>query len=375
MAEGPGSSPSPPRLRVAFVTFSFGELSFRLTSGLADHADVLLVTCEEQAAPHLRLQDGRVRLWAPPLPRLRHVWAQFRFQLAAVRAIKAFKPDVIHLQGGHLWFNAVLPLLRRYPLVVTIHDPRYHPGDKPSQKTPQWVNDFGFRRADLVIVHVPQMIEPVVEEIGVRAQDVRVIPHVEIGDQDLAVDVPEDGDGILWFGRIWPYKGLDYLIRAQPAVTSRVPGARFVIAGQGEDFDRYRQAMVDPDRFTVYNEYVSSELQAELFRRSSVVVLPYLEATQSGVVVNAYAYSKPVVATAVGGLCEQVDHGRTGLLVPPADEDALAEALIQLLEDDQLRTTMGQAANRKLREEWSVPVVAGQTVATYREAINRRVTS
>src|SRR5512146_668340 len=95
--------------------------------------------------------------------------------------------------------------------------------------------------------------------------------------------------------------------------------------------------MVHPDRFLVLNDRICDEQRAELFRNASVVVLPYIEASQSGVVPLAYQYGKPVVATHVGGLPEAVENGRTGLVVPPRDERALASAILRLLGDAELR--------------------------------------
>jgi glycosyltransferase involved in cell wall biosynthesis len=151
-----------------------------------------------------------------------------------------------------------------------------------------------------------------------------------------------------------------------------VPEARFVIAGTGEDFGRYRQMMVHPDRFTVYNEYVSDEMRARLFREASVVALPYVDATQSGVVTVAYTYGKPAVATTVGGLPEVIDNGITGLLVPPRDEQAMAEAIIRLLRDPAARRAMGAAGRRKLEQEWSAQAVAARTLEVYRSAIESK---
>ena len=71
---------------------------------------------------------------------------------------------------------------------------------------------------------------------------------------------------VLFFGRIWEYKGLEYLIRAEPLITAEVPNVKIVIAGEGEDFDRYRRLMVHPERFVVYNEYVSDDVRATLFQ-------------------------------------------------------------------------------------------------------------
>src|SRR5438552_16759897 len=94
---------------------------------------------------------------------------------------------------------------------------------------------------------------------------------------------------VLFFGRIWEYKGLEYLIRAEPLITAEVPEARIVIAGEGEDFGRYRLLMDHPEHFVVYNEYIPDQQRSELFRQASLVVLPYIEASQSGVIPLAYS--------------------------------------------------------------------------------------
>ena len=165
-----------------------------------------------------------------------------------------------------------------------------------------------------------------------------MIPHILLGDDRERDEIEEQDNLIFHFGRIWAYKGLEYLIRAEPLITQRRPTAKIVIAGEGDDFAPYRRMMVNPDNFIVYNEYVSNDKRAELFRRASLVAMPYVEATQSvGVIPIAYTFGKPVVATAVGGLPNQVDDGQTGLLVPTHNERALANAIIYLLENKEVR--------------------------------------
>jgi glycosyltransferase involved in cell wall biosynthesis len=277
---------------------------------------------------------------------------------------------VIHLQQGHLWFNLALPLFGKKPLVLTIHDPRYHVGDRESQKTPQIIMDFGFHHADQLIVHSKQSKQVVVEQLRIPAEIVQFIPLIALGDDAAQDQIQEDNSLILFFGRIWEYKGLEYLIRAEPLITAQVPEARIVIAGQGEDFARYRRMMVHPEHFIVYNEYVLPDKRKELFRQASIVALPYIDASQSGVIPVAYTFAKPVVATAVGGLPEMVDHGQTGYLVPPRDEKALADAIVRLLQDKELRYRLGTNGKRKIDTEYSPEVVAQQTLAVYQRAIN-----
>jgi glycosyltransferase involved in cell wall biosynthesis len=219
-----------------------------------------------------------------------------------------------------------------------------------------------------MIVHAPQLKEALLARLPGPEDRVHVIPHVLCGDDTAAPDVSEDDHTILFFGRIWPYKGLEYLIRAEPLITARVPDARIVIAGNGEPIDRYRSMMVHADRFAVHNEYVSDEERARLFRKASVVVLPYVEASQSGVIPVAYRYSKPVVATTVGGLPALVDQEQTGLLVPPRDHTRLAEAIIRLLEDPDLRHRLGASGKHKIETECSPDAVARQTMLVYQKA-------
>lgn len=356
-------------MKVAFISFEFMEYSVRLASGVAQGASVLLLLPEGEANPYIHLVNCRVKTDLFNKPRLRQPLQQAQMLGRLVRAIKEFKPDVIHLQSGHPWFSFALPLLGRSPLVLTVHDPSRHFGEHPC-KLVDWGLDSASYRAQQRIVHAPQMKDLLVERFGIPSDTVHVVPHILIGDDSVLEEVPEDEGVILFFGRLREYKGLEYLIRAEPLITARVPTARFVIAGTGEDFARYRRMMVHPERFTVHNEHVSDFKRAKLFRQASIVVLPYVEASQSGVIPIAYRFGKPVVATNVGGLPSMVDHGGTGYLVPPRDAKALAEAIILLLENRELRRKCGLSGRRKVNTECASEVVAEKTLAIYRLAIN-----
>ncbi len=356
-------------MKVALIAYDFQEYCLRLADGLAEVADVLLLLPSGLSRPQIASLEPRVTLQLFDNPRLRQPVRQLRTGWQLVRRIRVFDPDVIHFQHGHLWFNGFLPLLRRFPLVLTIHDPRHHLGDRVSQKTPQAVMDFGFRQASQLIVHAAPLKPAVVDACRIDPERVHVVPHISLRDGSHQEQSRDDHSTVLFFGRIWEYKGLEYLIRAEPLITAKMPGARIVIAGQGENFDRYRRLMAHPERFVVYNEYVTDERRSELFRQASLVVLPYVEASQTGVIPIAYSFMKPVVATMVGGLPEMVDHGRTGLLVPPRDERALADAIVHLLRDAPLRMQMGLNGQRKLDTECGPSVIARQTLPVYQRAV------
>lgn len=359
-------------MKIAFVSYDFPEYCIRHVNEMVDTGEVLLMLPSNVASEHESLIDSRVRYEPFHRPRYRQPFRQLATITRIVRTVRAFRPDVVHFQNGHLFFNLALPLLRQFPLVITIHDARQHLGDRESLITPQWIMDFGFKRADHAIVHGTNMVPTVVSELGFPESRVHVIPHIAIGERPTGHPVADDGRTILFFGRIWEYKGLEFLVRAEPRVSAEFPDVRFVIAGKGEDFDRYRRMMVHPDRFEVHNDWIGEEKRAELFSSASIVVLPYVEASQSGVIPVAYSHEKPVIVTRIGGLPDMVEHGETGLLVPPRDADALADAILQILRDRDRCLRMGRAGKAKLVRECSPQAVSQQTLDVYDLAIRDR---
>jgi len=361
-------------MRIAWVSYGFLEYSLAHANMMADSNDVLLMLPEEKE-DSIELQiSNRIDYRPFKKPRLRQPLRQWFSIRSLLKNIDEFRPDIVHLQQGHLWFNFALRSLRRkYPVVITIHDPRYHAGDIESQKTPQWITDYGFRQADHIIVHGKALATQVQSLFGTPSDRLHVIPHISICAKPTEMQmVPEEPKNVLFFGRIWEYKGLDYLIEAEPLITARHPDVKIVIAGQGEDFSKYQSKMTHPERFEVLNRWISPEEQASLFQRASIVVLPYTEATQSGVVPVAYEFGKPVVATSVGALPECVTDGTTGLLVPPRDSASLAKAIIALLEDPGRRHAMGEAGRTWLESVAAPRPVVDATLQTYLQAIESR---
>ena len=325
----------------------------------------LLVPADESAYVEPDL-DPRVQVWPFQRTRRTQPLAQLRMSRELVRRVRQLAPDVLHVQQGHYVFNFALGRLARTPLVLTVHEVMDRRGPRRTRhRVPQWPYTRGLRRARRVLVYGEPIRSQVVRE-GVDPGRVHVVPRAA---PPLATATREPNEPtVLFFGRIWPYKGLQYLIEAEPAITRRVPDARIVIAGCGEDFARYRRLMSDPGRFEVRDYFVPRRERDELFRRASVVVLPYVNATTSAVIPIAYAHRKPVVVTDVGGLPDAVEDGRTGLVVPPRDPVALAGALVRLLRDDALRREYGEAARRKLAVEGAPELVGRRALDVYRLA-------
>jgi glycosyltransferase involved in cell wall biosynthesis len=358
-------------VRVALVSYYYPEYVISLANALASKGVRLLLLVPRQSVesisqnlvPDIEFRPFEGRRLRDPLS-IAEVWRN-------VQAIRTWRPDLIHLQQGHLWFNlAGLPLLGRSPLVTTIHDVTIHHGDLYSRRTPQWVWDLAARRASHLIVHGQALKTEAAQRHGFAPDRIHVIPHGEFGFYtQWGQDDRSEKDDILFFGRIWPYKGLQYLIQAEPLITAQIPTARIVIAGEGESLEPYEQMMANRDRFVVHNRYIPVEEVGCFFEQAALVVLPYVEASQSGVIPLAYAFGKPVVATSVGSIPEVVDHGETGYLVPPRDVPKLAEAVVGLLKDDTLRRQMGRNAYQKAVTELSWERIAEQVVAVYDAAL------
>jgi glycosyltransferase involved in cell wall biosynthesis len=137
---------------------------------------------------------------------------------------------------------------------------------------------------------------------------------------------------LLFFGYVRRYKGLMNLMEALPLIQQSVQNIHLLVVGEFyDDPQQYYNAMKRfglENNVTFINKYVANETVHLYFTAANLVVLPYNEATQSGILSIAYGFAKPVVVTDVGGLAELVDDGRTGYIVPPKDIRKLADAII-----------------------------------------------
>ncbi len=191
-----------------------------------------------------------------------------------------------------------------------------------------------------------------------------LIPH---GSQDMfgapcmsglelkrELGIPDAEPVALYFGYIRPSKGIGDLIEAF-ALSSWRDKARLVIAGHVTKFADFPklEARVRKhdlaDRVIFKAAYIPNDHVGAYFEMARVVVLPYRSASQSGVLHLAYGRARPVIATSVGGLAEDVFDGESGLLVPPGEVKALSKALDLLFEDEDLAGKMGRKA-RELSE-------------------------
>lgn len=185
--------------------------------------------------------------------------------------------------------------------------------------------------------------------------------------------IPAGGLIVGVLARLEPEKGHRFLVDAMPGIVAAAPGAWLVIVGEGSLASelRARAAALPPpacDRvlFTGRREDVAA-ITAEL----DVAVLPSLREAQGISILEAMARRRPVVATAVGGIPEVITDGIDGVLVPPADPDALAAAVAGLLTDPALRRRLGDAGYRTVNERFSIGAQVRRVESVYDEELAR----
>jgi alpha-maltose-1-phosphate synthase len=304
--------------------------------------------------PSVRL----IKIKAPPLI-LKTVLASINFNQHSklLKQIKHINPDRIHFMDNHPWYLLYVLILKKYKILVTQHDPQLHSGETISMRgfIINLVNKLLRNKANKVIVHGKNLKE-VLLEFGLAEKKIVVVPH---GDYSFFTkfsqkNIKSERYTILQFGRIVKYKGVDTLLKAVPLIKKKIPLIRVIIAGEG-DFSPYQKYLTKNiiSNVKIINHYISDETVAELFQRCSFVVLPYDDATQSGIIPIAYSFKKPVVTTNVGSLPEVVENGITGLIIEPKNSKQLAEAVISMFKRDL--KPMGEQGYIKMKKmmDWN----------------------
>ena len=281
--------------------------------------------------------------------------------------------DVVHWQ----WLTvqpldvALLPSIR--PQVLTAHDiiPR-EPRPGQIAATRRLVT-----RMDAVVAHSEHGAERLRGELGVPADRVHVIPHGAFdyltrqpGERPLPDELAAvKGPVVLFFGLLRPYKGLDVLLEA----FREIEGAELWVVGMPRmPLEPLREAAAraaSPVRFV--DRFVTDPEIPAYFRRADLVVLPYREIDQSGVLYTALAFGKPMVLSEVGGFPELAEQHGAARLVPPGDASALRNAIDQLLRDEPARRELAEAAAHAAAGPFSWDHIAERTLALYRELLER----
>jgi glycosyltransferase involved in cell wall biosynthesis len=363
-------------MRVACLPTGPDEYAAAVIRALAPVADILVLAPPAWVERYATDLPETVQLCPLPWPRHRDprslllVWR-------VLRRLAAFRPDVVHFLGDSIvWLALALPWLRRWPL--TVHDVTMHPGDIQTQRVPRTTVHLLRRAASAVIVH-GQGLARELAATGTRpASGIHVVAHPVLdrharlaataGDGPSSAPASRNGPRLLFFGRVMAYKGLAVLLVAADRLIERYPGLVVTVAGTGPELDRLRPELDHRPWFAVRDTYVPDAEVAGLFRAADLLVLPYIEASQSGVAALAAAFGTPVVASDVGELGEVVRTTGMGVVVPPDDPAALAAALGQLIEAPERRAACAAAARVAALGPMAPATVAARTLEAYAAA-------
>jgi glycosyltransferase involved in cell wall biosynthesis len=210
-------------------------------------------------------------------------------------------------------------------------------------------------------------------EVEVPAERLAVIPDfVDCRHFDPAATQHRAGDAptIVAIGRLSREKGHAVLLRAMLAVARSCPGARLVLAGQGEQRSAL-EAQAAAAGISPIVEFLGFVPDVRpVLAAADVFAMPSLSEGLGVAALEAMAMAKPVVATNVGGLPESVAGGETGLIVPAGDADALAEALVALLSDRERARVMGEAGRQRALTTFDRGPIVDRIIALYQEVLS-----
>ena len=257
--------------------------------------------------------------------------------------LKEINPDVIIIDNSMLTYF-VSTLAFRKKMLLLVHDPFLHSGE-------DFFIDRYLRKIHFSLIQQKMLLNEnqkneFISYYNYNPKDIHtsflsVYDFLNYFKTNESVD--SGNFNILFFGRISPYKGIKFLLDAFVGIlsTKKYTDITLTIAGSG-DFDFDIEPYKKYPEIKIINEFIIPENLANLIFKSSVVVCPYIDATQSGVVMSAYAFKKPVIATNVGGLPEMVKDQLTGIIIEPKNSEAIRNAILELYNNSDLLETMSQ---------------------------------
>jgi glycogen(starch) synthase len=293
--------------------------------------------------------------------------------------------DVMHV---HDWLAAFSGISFKHylkkPMVLTVHSTEVgraqglHSPDSFSINGIEW---WAMYEADRVIVCSHSMKNEICDHFNLPREKVDVIPNaIDASKYQISVDrgAVRQRYGVGWgeklilcVGRLVPQKGIEYFIRAIPAIAKRYPEAKFVIVGEGwsRDILEAEARASGQGRKIQFTGFASDREVINLMSSADVLVVPSIYEPFGIVALEGMATGVPVVASKVGGLSEVIEHDRTGLFVYPKNPDSIAWGVDRILSDPDHAKWLAENAKEKLHKAYSWEAVAMKTVDVYRKVV------
>ncbi|MBN1952336.1 MAG: glycosyltransferase family 4 protein [Bacteroidales bacterium] len=296
------------------------------------------------------------------------LFGKFMQAVSIVKFALRTKPDIIHF-GGNISLPHIGLLFMRTPRIQTIHDPTFHSGEFKRKK--HYLKKLVIRKANKILLLNHMNDSQFMETFRLKKEK---LIHSSLGIYDVYTNYSSNTvepipQSILFFGRISPYKGINYLCDAAVRLKKEIPGLQVWILGKGNywfDTKHYRNAGI-----TFINRFIPNEEMVKYIQSSEIIACPYTDATQSGVIMTALAFRKAIIATNVGAIPEVIEHEKTGLLVNPKQADELYHGLKRLLTEPDLREKLYQNIEKEyFSGEKSWNSLSDKLICEYDRTIN-----
>lgn len=366
------------KLRVVYITRGFSDYIVELVNGMSRYVEAHVVLPGNMDDLVDSFKD-EVVVYRSHSPRTRSL-GNINYLRKLIKYIKDIKPDIIHMQSGAMWELVLKFFIKDTPFVVTSHDPIKHSRHKliDLHETPQFIVNKSLSQADAVIVHSSRMKKLVQNKLPkvIKNKPLYDVPHGVLSKFGTEIcSVKPKCANVLCFGRIEAYKGIKYLIEAEPLIRAEIPQVKIIIAGQCREKDYYRSLISNQQHIELELERQPDSDVTGLFKWADVLALPYTDATQSGVLQIGYSFALPAVVTNVGGLPDVIKNQENGLLVPPKNPNALAKAIVRLLRDTGLRQKIISNLVEYRENVYSWDNIARKNVKIYNDIIDRKFLS
>lgn len=267
-------------------------------------------------------------------------------------------------------------------LIYTVHNVLPHGQEENAALSARYRRVYEL--ADHLIVHAGYQRQLLVDRFGIVPGKISTIAHGPLfhrlqlappaqARRRLGLEGP--GPYLLHFGHMRPYKGTEFLLEALPEVLRQHPEATLLLAGpataEREVQLRAQIASLGLERRTHARfGYLPTASLADYFAAADVVVLPYLQIDQSGVLLTALALGLPVIASDAGGVSETIRAQDIGYLAPAADAGALAATIIRVLSEPKAARQKAQRAQSYARETLGWQGIAEKTLAVYNHVLS-----
>lgn len=297
--------------------------------------------------------------------------------VTAIRRSRSNGVNIVHAQFHSDWRLVVAGILSGAKVrLLTVHDVTPHPGTQSNDghRVKRLIRRRLYRSSTGFIVHGEPLARDLRLHPWVRpSQAIYVIPHGVLAHPSGVSPLPGSRT-VLFFGNAEFYKGLDILVGAAEKARIAIPDLKVVVAAHGPELKRARASEQTDGLFEWREGFVSDSDIPALFAGIDVVVLPYREASQSGVIPLAFSNGRPVIASRVGALAEAVADEVDGLLVEPESSDALSAAIVRVFSEPGLLDLLARNATSVATSgRLSAASIAARHEAVYVEELTRHV--